>query len=112
MSLAEELISIADYLLLHGFWQKILMRQRQLLLLDLLFCDAGTRMALAYPSMALISFLAQQFSTQSTMTNIWLRAETHDAGSISHEDSYIVKHRCFLDKLGIQMQFRMRRNNL
>ena len=112
MSLAEEFISIADYLLLHGFRQKILVRQWQLLLLDLLFRDAGTGVALAYPSMSLISFLAQQFGTQSAMTDVRLRTKTHDAGSISHEDSYIVKHRCFLDKLGIQMQFRMRRNNL
>ena len=112
MSLAEEFISIADYLLLHGFRQKILMRQWQLLLLDLLFRDAGTGVALTYPSMSLISFLAQQFGTQSAMTDVWLRTETVNARSIGLKDSDIVKHGCFLYKPGIQMQFGMRRNNL
>lgn len=112
MSLAEEFISIADYLLLHGFRQKILVRQWQLLLLDLLFRNAGTGVALAYPSMSLISFLAQQFGTQSAMTDVRLRTETVNARSIGLEDSDIVKHGCFLYKPGIQMQFGMRRNNL
>ena len=112
MSLAEEFISIADYLLLHGFRQKILVRQWQLLLLDLLFRNAGTGVALAYPSMSLISFLAQQFGTQSAMTDVRLRTETVNARSIGLKDSDIVKHGCFLYKPGIQMQFGMRRNNL
>ena len=112
MSLAEEFVSIADYLLLHGFRQKILVRQWQLLLLDLLFRNAGTGVALAYPSMSFISFLAQQFGTQSAMTDVWLRTETVNARSIGLEDSDVVKHGCFLYKPGIQMQFGMRRNNL
>ena len=112
MSLAEEFISIADYLLLHGFRQKILVRQRQLLLLYLLFGDACTGVALAYPSMSLISFLAQQFGTQSAMTDVRLRTETVNARSIGLKDSDIVKHGCFLYKPSIQMQFGMRRNNL
>ena len=73
MSLAEEFISIADYLLLHGFRQKILMRQRQLLLLYLLFSDAGTGVALAYPSMTLIPFLAQDLGSQSSVAEVSLR---------------------------------------
>lgn len=112
MSLAEEFVSIADYLLLHGFRQKILVRQWQLLLLDLLFRDAGTGVALAYSSMSLITFLAQQFGTQSAMTDVRLRTETVNARSIGLEDSDVVKHGCFLYKPGIQMQFGMRRNNL
>ena len=112
MSLAEEFISIADYLLLHGFRQKILVRQRQLLLLYLLFGDAGTGVALAYPSMSLIPFLAQDLGSQSSVADLWLRAKTLNAWCICEEDSQVVKHGCFLDKLCVELQFGMIRNNL
>lgn len=110
--LAEEFISIADDFLLQGLWQKVLVRQRQSLCDDFLASDSGTRVSLAYTSMSLIAFLAQDFRSQSSMTDVGLRAETLYARGIRAEDSQVVKHGCLLYKLGIEMQFRMRRNNL
>ena len=112
VSFAEEFISVANHLLLHGFWQEILMWQGQVLCYDLCLCNACTGMALTYAGMSLISFLAQQFGTQSAMTDVRLRTETVNARSIGLEDSDVVKHSCFFYKPGIQMQFGMRRNNL
>ena len=108
MSLAEELVSIADHLFLHGFWKEILMGQRQILTLYLLACDACSRMALAHSCMALEAFTTHQFGTQTTMTDVGLTAKTHDAGSIGKIDSDVVKHGCLFHKLSIKMQFGMR----
>ena len=112
MGFAEELVGIANHFFLHGFWQEILMRKRQILFLDLLAGDASAGMSFAHAGVSFISFLAQQFRPQSSMTDIGLRAEALDARSVGQEDSDVVKHRRFLYKLGVEMQFGMRRNNL
>lgn len=112
VSFAEEFISVANHLLLHGFRQEILMWQGQVLCYDLCLCDACTGMALTYAGMSLISFLAQDFCSQSSMADVGLRAETLYAWGIGHEDAEVVEHSCFFDKLGIELQFGMIRNNL
>ena len=45
---------------------------RQVLCYDLCLCDACTGMALTYAGMSLISFLAQDFCSQSSMADVGL----------------------------------------
>ena len=88
------------------------MRQRQILLHDLLAGDARTGMAFAHTGMALVPLLAQELGSQSAMTDVWLRAKALYARGVGEEDSDVMQHRRLLDELGIEMQFRMIRNNL
>ena len=46
------------------------------------------------------------------MADVGLRAEALYAWGIGHEDAEVVEHSCFFDKLGIELQFGMIRNNL
>lgn len=54
--LAEEFVSITDYLFLYSLRKEILMWQGQLPFFYLLFGDAGASMSFTHTSMALVAF--------------------------------------------------------
>ena len=83
------------------------MRQRQLLLFDIPFRETRTRVTFTHQCMALPPFLSQDLCPQDTMTDIRLCAETLDARGITTEDTDVMQHRCFLQELLIEPQFRM-----
>ena len=53
------------------------------------------------------SLFSKQFTTNHSMTNIMLVTHTQNTGSMTPTNTYIVEHSRLLDKLLIEIQFRM-----
>ena len=107
IGLAVELISIANQLLFQCLRQEILMWQRQVLTHDLLFGQSRAGMPLAYAGMLGIAFLTHQLCAQTAVTDIRLCTVTGNAGRVTAKDADVVKHRCLLDKLPVEIQLGM-----
>lgn len=80
------------------------MWQWQILRNDVVKGQSGAGMTLADTGVTLgQSLTAQHFSTTDTMTYVWFCAMTLNAGSIYTNDSDVVKHRCLLYKVAVDM---------
>lgn len=80
------------------------MWQWQILRNDVVEGQSGTGMTLADTSVTLgQSLAAQHFSTTDTMTYVRLRAVTLYTWGIYTNDSDVVKHRCLLYKVAVDM---------
>ena len=80
------------------------MWQWQILRNDVVEGQSGAGMTLADTGVMLgQSLAAQHFSTTDTMTYVRLRAMTLNAGSIYADDSDVVKHRCLLNEINVDV---------
>lgn len=80
------------------------MWQWQVLRNDVVEGQSGAGMTLADTGVTLgQSLAAQHFSTTDTMTYVRLRAMTLNAGSIYADDSDVVKHRCLLNEINVDV---------
>lgn len=80
------------------------MWQWQILRNDVIEGQSGAGMTLADTCVTLgQSLAAQHFSTTDTMTYVRLRAMTLNAGSIYADDSDVVKHRCLLNEINVDV---------
>lgn len=80
------------------------MWQWQILRNDVVEGQSGAGMTLADTGVTLgQSLAAQHFSTTDTMTYVRLRAMTLNAGSIYADDSDVVKHRCLLNEINVDV---------
>ena len=62
-------------------------------------------MAFAHTGMALPSQFPQDFRTNDAVTDIWFCTEALYTRGIASEDTYVVKHSGFFEKLFIKAQF-------
>lgn len=80
------------------------MWQWQILRNDVVEGQSGAGMTLADTGVTLWqSLAAQHLSTTDTMTYVRLRAMTLNAGSIYADDSDVVKHRCLLNEINVDV---------
>lgn len=108
MGFRVELIGIADKLLLYRFGLQVVMRQWQILRNDIVESESGTGMTLADTGKTFEQTLAaQHFSAADAMTNVRFCAIALNAGSIHTNDSDVVKHRCLLNKIYVDVKFGM-----
>ena len=85
-----------------------------MLSLDLFTGDTCASMALTHQGTALQVVVRtisierpEHLGPNHTMTDIRLSAETLDAGGVAFHDTDVVEHRGLLEKLHIELQFRM-----
>lgn len=84
------------------------MWQWQILRNDVVEGQSGAGMTLADTSITLgQSLTAQHFSTTDTMTYVRLRAVTLYTWGIYANDSDVVKHRCLLNEINVDVKFGM-----
>ena len=108
MCFRVELISIADKLLLYRFGLQVVMWQWQILRNDIVKSKSGTGMTLADTGVTFGQTLAaQHFCTADAMTNVRFCAMTPNAGGIYTNDSDVVKHRCLLNEINVDVKFGM-----
>lgn len=108
MCFRVELIGIADKLLLYRFGLQVVMWQWQILRNDIVKSQSGAGMTLADTGKTLWqTFAAQHFCAADAMTNVRFCAMTLNAGSIYTNDSDVVKHRCLLNEINIDVKFGM-----
>ena len=108
MCFRVELIGIADKLLLYRFGLQVVMRQWQILRNNIVESESGTGMSLADTGITFGQALAaQHFCAADTMTNVRFRAIALNAWSIHTNDSDVVKHRCLLNELNVDVKFGM-----
>ena len=88
------------------------MRQRQVLLDDLLLRQSRSRMALTDAGMAGKAFGPHHLRPDEPMPEIRLRADTADLRSIATADADVVKHRRLLHETTVEMELRMGIANL
>ena len=69
-------------------------------------------MALCHTGMTRISFVAQQLTTNLSVTDVWFRTSTTDAGCITLVDANVMQHRSLFQELHVNRQFLMFTNNL
>ena len=105
--LGEKLVGKTDDLFLNGFWHKVDMRQRQVLLNNLAGRQSGSRMSLTHPGMSVPSHLIQDFRAQNSMTDIRLGAKTMDARGIRQKNADIMEHSRLLSEERIGIELRM-----
>lgn len=80
------------------------MWQWQILRNDVVEGQSGAGMTLADTGVTLgQSLAAQHFSTTDAMTNVWFCAVTLYTWGIYADDSDVVKHRCLLYKVAVDM---------
>ena len=108
MCFRVELIGITDKLLFYRFGLQVVVRQWQILRNDIVESESGTGMTLADTCITFGQTLAaQHFCTADTMTNVRFCAIALNAGSIHTNDSDVVKHRCLLNELNVDVKFGM-----
>ncbi len=112
VGLGVELVGIADDLLLDALRRKILMGKRQVLPHYLGGSEAGACVPLCHSGMTGKAFAAQDFPTQKTMTDVWLRTIAIDAWSIDTNNANVVQHGSFPEERLVSFQLRMSLSNL
>ena len=83
------------------------MRQWKILPYNILYRQPCACMALAYTGMTRITLSPQHPSPNDTMTNIWFRSKTTNAGSIATKYANVMKHGCLFNKAAVEMKLRM-----
>lgn len=106
-SFRKEFVSKAYKLLFNRHWHQFTARHRQALFLYLTERQSCPCMALTHQCMARETFVAHKVCTESTMTNIGSIAKALNARSIAQENPYIMEHRGLLDKLKVDIKFRV-----
>ena len=115
VGLGIELISIADDLLLERLWHVTDIHwQRQVLGLNLLTRDTCTCMTLTHEGAAFQLIVGMPFIQRTehpcsyeSVTDIGFGTKALDTGGVTPDDTDIMKHRGILQKIVIQLQFRM-----
>ena len=107
MAFREELVGIAHYLLFKGFRREITVGKRKSLLLDGLTGKPCSRVPFRHSGMERQPLGTKDFSTKPSMADIGMRAMATYAGSIRMQDTYVVKHRRFIDELSVHLEFWM-----
>ena len=105
--LREELVGKADDLLLVCLGNEVPMRKRQALFLDVEACESGSCMPFTYPGVTGVAFGTEDVGSDDAMADVWLGAETLNAGRIAAEYPDVVEHGCFFDELKVEIPFRM-----
>lgn len=107
MSLAIELVGVANDFLLECLRQEVLMGKGKVLLNYLLAGEPRSGVTFTHSCVTGVSFGSQHFGSATSMADIWLRAEAFDAGRVALADADVVQH-CRLDnKLTVHLQLRM-----
>ena len=107
LRLGEELVGVADDLLLEGFGTVVLQGKGEVLLPDVLDGDSCAGVARTDTCVAGKAFLQKQFGTEKSVTDVWFRSEALDAVGIAEEDSYVVEHGCLFDEFLVEVPFGM-----
>lgn len=110
--LGVELVGITNHLFLHSLGQKVLMRQGQVLVNDVLQGDSGTRMAFANPRVSGETSSAQHVCSDDAMLDIRFGAKALDARCIAFYNADVVQHGRFLDEGTVEFQLWMLVDNL
>lgn len=111
-ALREELVCIANQLLLQCFRHIVAGWKGQLLLFYLLGGNASASMPLADAGMAGQTLLSQQSAANQSVTQVRLVATAEDAGGVAPTDANVVEHSGLLDEGCIELQLRMATTNL
>ena len=104
MCLRKELVGIADELLLDTDGHEVAVWEWQVVGGDVVECEACAGMSLAHQGMALPPFSPHHLCSYGAMTDVRAGSKAVDACRITMQDSYVVEHGGFLDKLYVCLQ--------